>query len=453
MSIIKGNTVGTTMPRTNYNQTDPSKADYLKGREDILSVAEATELLSHKAEASALEQKAGNIVCSASGENIVVHDSAERSLQSLKIYGKTTQTDTEFSNMGDSGSVVVSSLGANLWKPWGNGQTKNGVTLTVDENGVYTLNGTCTKSVVFTLTNEDLLPAGTYSLSDSAEGSFPNNGYARTQVYFPNIEESLATANNGNSYKPSITLEEPQTYQYRFRVQEGHEYVNCKLYPVLNIGDTALPHEPYREPRTLTVLTPDGLAGLILSDNAYNVGNETYIDADGNYIASDEIDLERGIYIQRINRMVYDGSEDEGWAHSNSLFHIGATSIKNRKYGGMIYASGYTYHRAADENGDCTVSDRLYFYNDTWSADEDPLVGWREHLAENPITVYYVMATPIETVLSAEQIEAFKALYTNYPNTSIINDSGAYMDVGYVADTKTYIDNKFAELASAIANA
>lgn len=30
--IIKGNTVGTIMPRTNYNQTDPSKLDYLDGK-------------------------------------------------------------------------------------------------------------------------------------------------------------------------------------------------------------------------------------------------------------------------------------------------------------------------------------------------------------------------------------------------------------------------------------
>ena len=30
--IIKGNTVGTPMPRTNYEQTDPAKADYLNGK-------------------------------------------------------------------------------------------------------------------------------------------------------------------------------------------------------------------------------------------------------------------------------------------------------------------------------------------------------------------------------------------------------------------------------------
>ena len=30
--IIRGNTVSTTMPRTNYEQTDPAKADYLRGK-------------------------------------------------------------------------------------------------------------------------------------------------------------------------------------------------------------------------------------------------------------------------------------------------------------------------------------------------------------------------------------------------------------------------------------
>lgn len=33
---IRGNTVGTTMPRTDFNQTDPTQADYLHGREKIV---------------------------------------------------------------------------------------------------------------------------------------------------------------------------------------------------------------------------------------------------------------------------------------------------------------------------------------------------------------------------------------------------------------------------------
>lgn len=33
--IIRGNTVGTTMPRANWNQTDPKKADYVIGKETV----------------------------------------------------------------------------------------------------------------------------------------------------------------------------------------------------------------------------------------------------------------------------------------------------------------------------------------------------------------------------------------------------------------------------------
>lgn len=33
--IIRSNTVGTTMPRANWDQTDPKKADYIKGKEAV----------------------------------------------------------------------------------------------------------------------------------------------------------------------------------------------------------------------------------------------------------------------------------------------------------------------------------------------------------------------------------------------------------------------------------
>lgn len=49
-----------------------------------------------------------------------------------------------------------------------------------------------------------------------------------------------------------------------------------------------------------------------------------------------------------------------------------------------------------------------------------------------------------------DEILTFKSLHTNYVNTKIFNDSGAYMKVAYAADTKIYIDNKFAELQSVI---
>ena len=60
------------------------------------------------------------------------------------------------------------------------------------------------------------------------------------------------------------------------------------------------------------------------------------------------------------------------------------------------------------------------------------------------------MNTPIETPLSEAEISAFKALLSNKPTTTLLNDSGAFMAVSYVADTKTYIDNKITEMVKGV---
>ena len=67
-------------------------------------------------------------------------------------------------------------------------------------------------------------------------------------------------------------------------------------------------------------------------------------------------------------------------------------------------------------------------------------------IQEKPLVFIYPVATPIETALSETEIAAYRALHSNYPNTTVLNDSGAHMVVKYAADTKLYIDNKIAAL-------
>lgn len=83
---------------------------------------------------------------------------------------------------------------------------------------------------------------------------------------------------------------------------------------------------------------------------------------------------------------------------------------------------------------------------------------WKAYLAAlyaagTPLKVMYILATPIETPVSAEEMAQYAALHTNRPNTTVYNDSGAGMAMAYVADTKTYIDNKLAAISGAVLNA
>ena len=75
---------------------------------------------------------------------------------------------------------------------------------------------------------------------------------------------------------------------------------------------------------------------------------------------------------------------------------------------------------------------------------------FRAWLASNPVTLQYVLATPIKTDLTEAQIQAYKSLTTFKPTSIISNDAGAQMEVEYACDTKTYIDNKLKEIAQAL---
>jgi len=71
-------------------------------------------------------------------------------------------------------------------------------------------------------------------------------------------------------------------------------------------------------------------------------------------------------------------------------------------------------------------------------------------IGDNGGYIQYILVTPIETALTAEEVQAFLALHTNKPYSTIFNSAGADQRIEYVADTKRYIDNKFTELQQAI---
>ena len=66
---------------------------------------------------------------------------------------------------------------------------------------------------------------------------------------------------------------------------------------------------------------------------------------------------------------------------------------------------------------------------------------WQTYLSTHNATFYYVLSTPVETPLTANQIAELK-LNTYYPTTNI--NSNADVIVEYVCDTKHYIDKKIA---------
>jgi hypothetical protein len=184
--------------------------------------------------------------------------------------------------------------------------------------------------------------------------------------------------------------------------------------------------------QTLTLSTPNGLPSV----------GDVY----------DEIDLERGVYVQRVGKIavdtvteVYDdgrvwytvvrpSSKGKGYSPVASTHFVGTTGKLNA--GNVVVTS--------TGNIQAALVDQTIQTADAWNA-------WLT-AQTLPLEIVYTLATPIETPLSAEEITAFKALKTHYPTTTIYNDEAARMAIKYAADTKNYIDNHLAALAAAMVN-
>ena len=83
------------------------------------------------------------------------------------------------------------------------------------------------------------------------------------------------------------------------------------------------------------------------------------------------------------------------------------------------------------------------------------LDAYKQYLADNPLHVLYKGDSEEFVPLSESEQNAIRALKTYYPTTVITADGGELdpdIEVTYTADTKNYIDNKFAQLQKSLVN-
>lgn len=194
-----------------------------------------------------------------------------------------------------------------------------------------------------------------------------------------------------------------------------------------------------KEAHSVTIPTPNGLPGIPVTSG----GN--YIDPNGQRWIGDEIDFFRGVYVQRVGQKVFDGSNDELWNNYVFPSYEGYSLTENNMLSGTRqkgYCDKLPVHKdAVSEIGLWLGVGNNTIYAHNAKAVAADVVSWRAWLSENPITIYYVLATPVETPLSEEELAAYAALHTYRDSTTVSNDAGAYMELEYAMDAKKYIDS------------
>ena len=419
------------------------------------------------------------ILNTASGSVITADDAAEgRPFWGIRVFGRTEQVRTTGAQLLDLSDKI------------GKTETKNGVTYIINDDQSITVSGKTGDYTSFYI-KDMALKAGTYFLKNESRDK---NKKIFIQLIGDRIKEGVFTLDKDVS---NIGV------YFVFNVFGGTVNIfNDTVTTMLNEGSTALPWEPYTggkpspspeyqqeivsagesgtinvsisdsgsQSQSLTLATPNGLPGIPVTKD----GN--YTDADGQQWVCDEIDLERGKYVQRVaekevSEITWSGAG--AWGNTDDYktlafyAYIDGSNINEdwdavKNYGICNYAT-ITSNVFNNSIIGFTLGDYIAFRVlrsllpdwDENNPSNDPWVNWLKARKEagNPVIVRYALKTPIERDLTPEEITAYKALRTYGPTTVITNDAGAGMEVTYVADTKTYIDNKFAALNKAVLDA
>lgn len=239
----------------------------------MMQIAANKEAVSQlKEDTTALQKRQNVLVGSETGNPVSCDDAFAAPLCGLYVYGKSTQDGTPspdnpvpIVSAGDGGSVVVKVTGKNRMPP--NLKKGNVVECFVKKNTPITL--------VF-------------------KGDFVSQG--GNLLFIGENNEKLWFGIDNNKAEHHITLKANAT-KFQYLLNDMASENVC-----LTWNASSPDYEPYRE-QLLTLPTPNGLPGILVASG----GN--YTDQNGQQWVCDEVDLERGVKVQRVDKAAFDSTK------------------------------------------------------------------------------------------------------------------------------------------------
>lgn len=202
--------------------------------------------------------------------------------------------------------------------------------------------------------------------------------------------------------------------------------------------------------QTLTLLTPNGLPGIPVTSG----GN--YTDPQGQQWVCDEVDLERGVKVQRVKRVDISSLDKSYWDFRGDIgANTSSTRYKNNavmidfKSNAPAMSNILPVGVANIKNTFRLVATPLYLYQFNLDSSEFPTVeSWIEYLEANTVLIIYAPVIPIETPLADAEIAAYKALIPYAPNTVVQASDDAGIKLCYQRDVNLVVKNLEDAIAS-----
>lgn len=374
---------------------------------------------------SAVKARQNILVGSETGNPIAVDDAFAAPLCGLTVYGRSTQSGTPtpdapvpIVSAGDGGSLTVKVTGKNLLHLTDGSKTFRGVTIAA-KDGLISISGTATETGYAVLDIPPFITPGVLILSSSIKSPV---AALVSQTWDGILFQNAAAKMSDTATRLVFTVEQGQTY----------DLTGVKLQ--LELGTTATAYSPYRE-QLLTLPTPNGLPGIPVTSG----GN--YTDPQGQQWVCDEVDLERGMKVQRVNAV------DLSTCNITGVTKLAATKrlairlpLKGKDYTVKALCNRLPYLVSF-------TSDTIHFYVDTNTVQVFISID-AKNPEEGEYIIFYVLDAPIETPLTPAEIATYKALTAYAPDTVVQASDGAGVKLEYQRDVNLVIKNLEDAIAS-----
>lgn len=373
---------------------------------------------------SAVKARQNILVGTETGNPIAVDDAFSAPLCGLTVYGKSTQDGTPtpdapvpIVSAGDDGSVAVKVTGKNLLDSalMNPAISAKGISAKQNSDGSYTISGTPIA--------DDTIPiwlSGNWSNTVPLFTIPPGSYYSNVWIYYYD-------GKTRTNKKDAFTLSEPfritgVMYSQPYVINERYDFL---IAPQLELGTTATVYSPYRE-QLLTLPTPNGLPGIPVTSG----GN--YTDPQGQQWVCDEVDLKRGVKVQRVNAV------DLSTCRVTAITKFTVTKRLSIRL--PLYGRDYKTEALCNKLPFIVSFDKdtPHFYVDKTNVQIFiPLDAKTPE--EGEYILFYALATPIETPLTPDKIAAYKALVAYGPDTVVQASDGAGVKLGYQRDVNIAI--------------
>lgn len=244
------------------------------------------QIAANKEDTTALQKRQNVLVGSETGNPISCNDAYSAPLCGLTVYGKSTQNGTPtpdapvpIVSAGDGGSVAVRVTGKNLLNPALFQNNKyQGFNAETGYYGIDSVNGYWITGI------QPCLPSTTYHFNAMIEGG----------CFYDEKKNVIGIADF------AFTIKTPaKCAYYCFNFSSVHVSYGT---PIIATVSESTAYSPYRE-QLLTLPTPNGLPGIPVTSG----GN--YTDPQGQQWVCDEVDLERGVKVQRVDKAAFDSTK------------------------------------------------------------------------------------------------------------------------------------------------